>query len=160
MKTTISLSSTSTNRLPVAIIDQLVGERKFWRDLRQRLTILPVVHKGRYYGHMPEQTPHENAIEFASHPVNDVIPYIGYVVYRDLKDSRYSIEPYSFCVRREDERVVDPTAGHDWLKQRVHYVGFPIPKQDIKNKKYLNYFERMSYVLDHALPQFTQSAMG
>jgi len=152
MKVTFSLKrfvslGMSTNRLPDDIINHLVQGRKFWRDLPTRLSLLPVVHKGRYLGTMPESTPHENAVKFAK--TNDLILCVGYIVWREEPALPWKIEPYSFCVRPEDHRVVDPTAGHDWAKMKVYYLGFPVPKKDIPQMKYLNYFERMNYVLDH-----------
>lgn len=141
--------SMSTNRLPPSIIESLTSKRKFWRDLPHRLAVLPVIHKGRYLGAMPESTPHENAVNYAKRNKDEVDLCIGYIVWREEVGEHWKIEPYSFCVRKEDDRVVDPTAGHDWGKMKVYYLGFRVPKADIQNMKYLHRFERMSYVIDH-----------
>lgn len=155
MKVTFSLKkglvslSMSTNRLPNEIIENLIKNRKHWRDLSTRLAILPVVHKARYIGTMPENTPHENAVNYAK--THDLRLCVGYIIWREEPMVPWKIEPYSFCVRPEDDRVIDPTAGRDWAKMKVHYLGFQVPKADIPNFKYLHKFERMNYVLDHAM---------
>jgi hypothetical protein len=138
----------STNRLPDDVVSNLVKGRKHWRDLPARLSYLPVIAKGRYIGLMPEQSPHENAVEYAKRHQLDVV--VGYVVWREEPQLPWKIEPYSFCVRPDDDRVVDPTKGHDWRHMKVYYLGFRVPKKDIAGMKYLHYFERMQYVQQHA----------
>lgn len=149
LKGRLTSLSMSTNRLPQSIIDSLIANRKFWRDLPKRLAILPVVHKGRYIGTMPESTPHENAVEFQRRNAEELDLCVGYVIWREEAMIPWKIEPHSFCVRKDDDRVVDPTEGRDWGKMKVYYLGFRVPKKDIPQMKYLNLFERMSYLLDH-----------
>lgn len=148
LKSRIKALAMSTNRLPDEIIANLVKGRKHWRDLPARLAYLPVLHKGRYIGVMNEQSPHENAVSYAKLHKLDVC--VGYVVWREEPSLPWKIEPYSFCVRPEDDRIVDPTKGHDWSKMKVYYLGFRVPKKDIAGLKYLHYFERMQYVQQHA----------
>jgi hypothetical protein len=151
MKITFSLKyealAMSTNRLPDPIIEALTSKRKFWRDLGQRLAFLPVVHKARYIGTMPEESPHENAVQYAKQ--NGLQLCVGYIVWQEAPNEPWKIDVYSFCVRPEDERVIDPTKGHDWSKMRVYYLGFKVPAKDIAGMKYLHYFERMNYLVDH-----------
>lgn len=148
LKRRITALAMSTNRLPDEIIANLVKGRKHWRDLPTRLAFLPVLHKGRYIGVMNDQTPHENAIAYAKMHKIDLC--VGYIVWREEPMLPWKIEPYSFCVRPEDDRVVDPTKGHDWSKMKVYYLGFRVPSKDIAGLKYLHYFERMQYVQQHA----------
>lgn len=148
LKSDIESLSMSTNRLPEDVVVALCKDRKFWKDLPYRLSVLPVVHKGRYIGLMPENTPHENAVKFAQQHKLDLC--VGYIVTKEPRED-WKIDVYSFCVRPEDERVVDPTKGHDWAKKRVFYLGFRVPKKDIQNMKYLHMFERLNYVQQHMM---------
>ena len=149
LKRRIASLSISTNRLPENIIENLVANRKFWRDLSVRLFRLPVIHKGRYIGAMPEGTPHKNAIEYTRMHAEELDLCVGYIIWREEPHLPWKIEPHSFCVRKDDDRVVDPTEGKDWSKMKVYYLGFRVPKKDIPQMKYLHLFERMNYLLDH-----------
>ncbi len=138
MKILVSLSYSKT--LPVGVIDALCKERKFWRDLRPRLQLLPLLPKGKNDGDMPSATPHENAVAYSKQ--HELPLYMGYIIYRNNADDNWKIEDHSFCI--EDGRVVEPTTGYPWFD--VYYVGFRVPRDDIPGMRYLNYFMRMDYL--------------
>lgn len=127
--------------LPSNIKEQLVQNRKFWRDLPVRLTKLPEIKKGFSVGIMPKVTIHENAVSYARR--NKLRLYVGYIIYRDSVQDHYKIEVHTFCVDK-NTRVIEPTEGFNW--QEARYVGIPVPVQDIPGMRYLTLFERMDYI--------------
>lgn len=143
----ISKSGPKYEHLPKGIIEQLVKARPFWRDLRQRLTKLPEIKLGRHVAKGSPSTPHQNAIKYAkTFPAAKL--YVGYVIRRDRTGDPWQIEEHSFCV--ENNRVYEPTDMATWNAHDTHYVGIEVPEEHIPNMKYLNYFDRMSYLLERS----------
>ena len=137
MKILISLAEA----IPSNIKEQLIQNRKFWRDLPQRLTKLPEIKKGIRVGTMPKITVHENAVSYAAR--NKLRLYVGYLIHRDEVGGNYKIEVHSFCVDK-NSRVIEPSEGFNWQESR--YVGIPVPQRDISGMRYLTLFERMDYI--------------
>lgn len=137
MKILVSLAES----IPPNIKDQLVINRKFWRDLPARLSKLPELKKGFRTGVLPKVTVHQNAVSYAKR--NNLRVFVGYIIYRDNVNESYKIEVHSFCVDNNN-RVVEPTEGFEW--ENARYVGMPVPEKDIPGLRYLTLFERMDYI--------------
>lgn len=136
---------TNYSHLPSAIIDSVVNARPFWRDLQQRLRKLPEIKLGKHVATGNPSSPHQNAIRYCeTHPA--ALLYVGYVISRTKTGEPWKIEEHSFCV--ENNRVYEPTDMAVWNVQDTHYVGFEVPMEDRKNLRYLNLFDRMSYILE------------
>ena len=125
--------------LPIGLVERLVKERSFWRDLNKRLQIIPIIPKARYIG-TEKGDSIDVAIKFAA--VNGLDLYYGYFITTSLEKS--SIEPHAFCVH--DGKVVEPSASVSW-SGACYYIGIPVPFADIEARRFETRFERMDYVL-------------
>lgn len=133
--------------VPENIINQLVRDRQYWRDLEKRLYSLPEISLGKYIGTKPSSTPHKNAVEYSQEHESAHL-YVGYIIYRERTGDKWQITEHSFCV--ENGKVCEPTEMPRWNVYDTHYVGMEVPEEHTKNMKYLHYFDRMSYINEHS----------
>lgn len=145
----ISLSRTadSLNTIPAHVISSLAADRPHWRDLKTRLIKLPRIKFGEYVGTMPAQTPHENAVKYATKHT-DVDLFVGYHITRPDMGAPWQLSEHSFCVK--DNKVVEPTEIDDYRRHQSFYCGFKVPSVDVSRLRYLNMFDRMSYLLEYS----------
>lgn len=130
---------TNYNPLPDSIIDRLVKKYSYMPDINMRLNSLPEIKRGKNIGKMPESTPHQNAIQFASQNGFDL--YVGYLIEPDRRSGGLMITTHSFCVDSKRMEVVEPTSNVHW-GPAVRYVGYPVNPRDYESMKYLNDFNK------------------
>lgn len=136
----ISLSDAASARgsLSSAMIENLAKERPYWRDLRRRLEVMPLIPKGRIVA--TESGTAQSVIRFAK--THGMQVYYGYLIVNDGKTS--SIDPHVFCV--DAGKVVEVSKSVPW-NTNCYYVGIPIPANDLEGCKFQTKFERMDYIL-------------
>lgn len=125
--------------LPKGLVERLVKERGFWRDLPKRLAVIPIIPKARYIG-TEKGNNVDTAVKFAMD--NGLDLYYGYFITSSVEKT--SIEPRAFCVF--DGKVVEPGADVSWA-HNCYYIGIPVPISDIEARRFETRFERMDYVL-------------
>lgn len=129
--------SLNYNPLPEHIISSLAVRYNHIPGVLPRLQSLPEIVKFKNVGKMPNRTPHENAVTFAS--LYKLHVYVGYLIYPD-RNGDLVMDTHSFCV--DNKRVVEPTSGIPW-NSRVRYCGYRVPVFDHDQFKYLHKFNRL-----------------
>ncbi len=124
--------------LPHNIVDRLVKERPYWRDLSIRLKIMPVLDKGRRVGEMTGDTV-VNAIRTAEKYGIDL--YHGYFI-RSTRDV-LTIDTHTFAVF--NGTVIECSAEHPW-DNHCYYVGVPIQPLYYDKHRFIRMFERMDFI--------------
>ena len=131
---------TNNNPLSISLAERLAEKYSWMDDIKLRLASLPVIKRGLNKGHLPESTPHENAMEYAKN--NGLLLFVGYLIQPDRSQGGLSLTTHSFCVDEKRMEVIEPTLGINWTGN-VRYIGRHVLPADYVNLKYLNDFNRL-----------------
>lgn len=138
--------------VPAILADKLVD--RYYNvvpTIRRRLSIMNEYRKRDNVGTLPSQTPHANAVKYATDNGHQLA--VGYLVTPDRQAGGVKMEEHTWCVDIKTRAVIEPTEGIAW-NNSVRYFGISVPEHLWANHRYLDNFNRADAFTDELNPLF------